>query len=152
CYYSPELVAARLAHASGVPATFCDLEVSEQAAAAAAAVLPGDGALLRGDVYEHSPALSAPAERLCCPGPEDLWELLFEAGPGLANTGQASTGETDLDEHLARMAAYCLLARRDHSDTDLDRDGTRAREAEMVHHVREAVAARSAGSGPVLVV
>jgi uncharacterized protein DUF5682 len=142
CDYSPELVAARLAHATGVPATFCDLEVSEQAAAAATAVLPGDGSLLREDVYEHSRALSALAERLGCRDQEDLWELLFEADPA----------ETDLDEHLARMAAYCLLARRDHSDADLDRDGTRAREAEMVHHVREAVAARSAGSGPVLVV
>ena len=147
CDYSPELVAARLAHAAGVPATFCDLEVSEQAAAAATAVLPGDGSLLREDVYEHSRALSALAERLGCRDQEDLWELLFEADPVLANTG-----ENDLDEHLARMTAYCLLARRDHSDADLDRDGTRAREAEMAHHVREAVAARSAGSGPVLVV
>lgn len=142
CDYSPELVAARLAHAAGVAATFCDLEVSEQAAAAATAVLPGDGSLLREDVYSHSRALGALAERLGCRDQEDLWELLFEADPA----------ETDLDEHLARMAAYCLLARRDHSDTDLDRDGTRAREAEMAHHVREAVAARSAGSGPVLVV
>jgi Family of unknown function (DUF5682) len=142
CDYSAELVAARLAHAAGVPATFCDLEVGEQAAAAAAAVLPGDGSLLREDVYEHSRALTSLAERLGCRDHEDLWELLFEADPA----------ETDLDEHLARMAAYCLLARRDHSDTDLDRDGTRAREAEMVHHVREALAARSAGDGPVLVV
>lgn len=145
CDYSPELVAARLAHAAGVPATFCDLEVGEQAAAAAAAaaaVLPGDGSLLREDVYSRSRALTRLAERLGCRDHEDLWELLFEADPV----------ETDLDEHLARMAAYCLLARRDHSDTDLDRDGTRAREAEMVHHVREAMAARSAGDGPVLAV
>jgi hypothetical protein len=142
CDYSPELVAARLALAAGVPVTFCDLEVGEQAAAAAAAVLPGDGSLLREDVYEHSRALTLLAERLGCRDHEDLWELLFEADPA----------QIDLDEHLARMAAYCLLARRDHSDTDLDRDGTRAREAEMAHHVREAVAARSAGGGPVLVV
>jgi hypothetical protein len=142
CDYSPELVAAQLAHAAGVPATFCDLEVGEQAAAAAGAVLPGDGSLLREDAYEHSRALTALAGRLGCRDHEDLWELLFEADPA----------ETDLDEHLARMAAYCLLARRDHSDTDLDRDGTRAREAEMVHHIREALAARSAGAGPVLAV
>jgi hypothetical protein len=157
CDYSPELVAARLAHAAGVPATFCDLKVGEQAAAAAAAVLPGDGSLLREDVYEHSRALSALAERLGCRDQEDLWELLFEADTVQADTVQtdtvqADTGETGLDEHLARMAAYCLLARRDHSDTDLDRDGTRAREAEMVHHVREALAARSSRDGPVLVV
>jgi hypothetical protein len=142
CDYSPELVAARLAHAAGVPANFCDLEVGEQAAAAAAAVLPGDGSLLREDVYEHSRALTALAERLGCRDHEDLWELLFEADPA----------GSDLDEHLARMTAYCLLARRDYSDADLDRDGTRAREAEMVHHVREALAGRSASDGPVLVV
>lgn len=142
CDYSPELVAARLAHAADVPATFCDLEVGEQAAAAAVAVLPGDGSLLREDVYEHSRALTRLAERLGCQDHEDLWELLFEADPA----------ETDLGEHLARMAAYCLLARRDHSDADLDRDGTRAREAEMVHHVRAALAARSSRDGPVLVV
>jgi hypothetical protein len=142
CDYSPELVAARLAHAAGVPASFCDLEVGEQAAAAAAAVLPGDGSLLREDAYEHSRALTALAERLGCRDSEDLWELLFEVG-------QAGS---DLDEHLARMTAYCLLARRDHSEADLDREGTRAREAEMVHHVRAALARRSAGDGPVLVV
>jgi hypothetical protein len=142
CDYSPELVAARLAHEAGVPAAFCDLEVGEQAAAASAAVLPGDGSLLREDVYEHSRALTALAERLGCRDHEDLWELLFET----------DHGETDLGEHLARVAAYCILARDDLSDADLKRDGTRAREAEMVHHVREALAARSRGDGPVLVV
>ena len=142
CDYSPELVAARLAHAAGVPANFCDLEAGEQAAAAAAAVLPGDGSLLREDAYEHSQALTALAGRLGCRDHEDLWELLFEA----------DGAEADLGEHLARMTAYCLLARRDHSDADLDRDGTRAREAEMAYHVREALARRSAGDGPVLVV
>ncbi len=142
CDYSPELVATRLGRAAGVPVSFCDLEVGEQAAAAAAAVLPGDGSLLREDVYAHSRALTALAERLGCRDQEDLWELLFEADPV----------DTDLDEHQARMTAYCLLARRDHTDADLDREGTRQREAEMVHHVREALAARRAGDGPVLVV
>jgi hypothetical protein len=144
CDYSPELVAIRLAHAAGVPVTFCDLEAGEQAAAAetAAEVLPGDGSLLREDAYSHSQALTALAKRLGCRDHEDLWELLFEAG----------SAETDLDEHVARMTAYCLLSRRDHSDADLDRDGTRAREAEMAHHVREAVAARAPGDGPVLAV
>jgi hypothetical protein len=142
CDYSPELVAARIAHAAGVPVSFCDLEVGEQAAAAAAAVLPGDGSLLREDAYSHSRALTLLAGQLGCRDHEDLWELLFEADPA----------ETNLDEHLARMTAYCLLARCEHSEADLDRDGTRAREAEMVHHVREAVAARPAGRGPVLAV
>lgn len=142
CDYSPELVAIRLGHAAGVPVSFCDLEVSEQAAAAAEAVLPGDGSLLREDAYAHSRALAALAERLGCRDQEDLWELLFESDPG----------ESDLDEHLARMTAYCLLARHDRTDDDLERDGTAAREAEMVHHVCEALAARTMGEGPVLLV
>lgn len=142
CDYSPELVAARLGRAAGIPVAFCDLEVGEQAEAAAGAVLPGDGSLLREDAYAHSRALSALAERLGCRDHEDLWELLFEADPG----------ESDPDEHLARMTAYCLLARHDQSEADLDREGTRQREAEMVHHVLEAVATRGPGEGPVLAV
>lgn len=140
CDYSPELVAARLGHAAGVPVTFCDLEVGEQAAAADGAVLPGAGSLQR-EEYAHSGSLTALAERLGCRDHEDLWELLFEAGP-----------DDGLDAHLARMTAYCLLARHDSTDADLDREGTRQREAEMVWHVREAVAAREPGAGPVLVV
>jgi hypothetical protein len=142
CDYSPELVAARLGHAAGIPVAFCDLEVGEQAAAAVGAVLPGDGSLLGEEVYEHSRALKALAKRLGCRDHEDLWELLFEADPA----------DVDLEEHQARMTAYCLLARRDHTVADLDREGTRAREAEMVHHVREALAARVEGDGPILAV
>ncbi|WP_421742580.1 DUF5682 family protein [Cellulomonas sp.] len=141
CDYSPELVATRLAHAAGVPVTFCDLEVGEQAAAASSAVLTGAGSLLREDVYTHSRSLIALAERLGCRDQEDLWELLFESGGG-----------DDLDAHLARMTAYCLLARHDSTVAELDREGTRQREAEMVWHVQEALRARPAGAGPVMVV
>ena len=139
CDYSPELVAVRLAHAAGVPVEFCDLEVGEQAAAAAGAVLPGAGSLQR-EEYAHSRSLNALAERLGCRDHEDLWELLFEAR------------DDGLDAHLARMTAYCLLARHDTTDAELERDGTPAREAEMAWHVRQAVAVRAPGSGPVLVV
>ncbi|WP_147525069.1 DUF5682 family protein [Cellulomonas timonensis] len=141
CDYSPELVATRLAHAAGVPVAFCDLEVGEQAAAASSTVLPGAGSLLREDVYAHSRSLAALAERLGCRDQEDLWELLFEAG-----------ADDGLDAHLDRMTAYCVLARRDSTDAELDRDGTRPREAEMVWHVREALRARQPGDGPVMVV
>ena len=92
CDYSPELVAARLGRAAGVPVAFCDLEVAEQAAAAAGTVLPGDGSLLREDAYRHRRALAALVERLGCRDEEDLWELLVEADP---DTGGP-------DEHLAR--------------------------------------------------
>lgn len=142
CDYSPELVAARLGRAAGLPVAFCDLEVAEQAAAAEGTVLPGDGSLLREDAYRHSRALAALVERLGCRDEEDLWELLVEADPDAGGP----------DEHLARLTAYCLLARADHTDADLDADATRAREAEMVWHVREALAARAPGDGPVLLV
>jgi len=36
------------------------------------------------------------------------------------------------------MTAYCLLARRDRTEADLDREGTRQREAEMAWHVAAA--------------
>jgi hypothetical protein len=141
CDYSPELVATRLAHAAGVPVTFCDLEVGEQAAVASGDVLPGSGSLLREDVYAHSRSLTALAERLGCRDQEDLWELLFEA-----------TADDGPDAHRDRMTAYCLLARHDSTDEELDRDGTRQREAEMVWHVQEALRTRPDGAGPVLVV
>ncbi|PJI93510.1 DUF5682 family protein [Luteimicrobium subarcticum] len=140
CDYSPELVALRLARAAGVPAAFCDLEVAEQAAAATARVLPGDGAIVRDDRYTHSRSLDLLSRRLGCRDEDDLWELLVEAGPD------------DPDAHRAALTAYCLLARHGYTDDELDEDGTRAREAEMVRHVREAVAARAPGDGPVLVV
>lgn len=140
CDYSPELVATRLAHAAGVPVTFCDLEVGEQAAAASGAVLPGSGPILREEAYAHSRSLAALAERLGCRDQEDLWELLFEAA------------EDDLDGHLDRMTAYCLLARLDTGEAELDGEGTHQREAEMVWHVREALRMRAPGAGPVLVV
>lgn len=153
CDYSPELVAVRLGHAAGMPVRFCDLELAEQEVAAAAhaatasdpasdpaAVPDGERSLLDERVFELSDTLQLLADRLGCADTEDLWELLFEAD------------DQGLDDHLAKMTAYCLLARRDRAPAELDRDATTAREAEMVHHVREAVAARSPGTGPVLVV
>lgn len=139
CDYSPELVAVRLAHAAGAPVTFCDLEVGEQAAVARAAVLPGTGSLQR-EEYAHSRSLTALAERLGCRDHEDLWELLLESA------------DDDLDAHLERVTAYCLLARHDSTADDLAREGTSQREAEMAWHVQQAVAARAPGAGPVMVV
>ncbi len=141
CEYSPELVAARLAHAAGVPVTFCDLDVGEQAVAAQGEVLTGAGSLLREEPYAHSRSLAALAERLGCRDQEDLWELLFESGV-----------DDDPDAHRARVTAYCLLARHDSTEAELDRDGTRQREAEMAWHVGQALAARPAGAGPVMLV
>jgi hypothetical protein len=142
CDYSPELVAIRLGVAAGVPVRFCDLELAEQAAASTGVVVDPDGerSLLDEKVYELSDTLRLLADRLGCRDTEDLWELLFESD------------EADLDAHVARMTAYCLLARHDRTPAELAADATTAREAEMAHHVREAVAARAPGAGPVLVV
>jgi Family of unknown function (DUF5682) len=143
CDYSPELVALRCGRAAGVPVSFCDLELAEQW------VLDRgeherleQRSLLDERDFAHSAALDRLAGQLGCRDHEDLWELLFEADPS----------PTPFAEHVARMAAYCLLARGDRSPSDLERDGTDQREAEMAWHVREAVAQRQPGDGPVLVV
>ncbi|WP_139977951.1 DUF5682 family protein [Nocardioides litoris] len=150
CDHSPELVALQRAHAAGVPVRFCDLELAEVEVAAGRARGARDAApdgsdgversLLAEEPLRHSDTLQLLADRLGCVDHEDLWELLFEAD------------EQPLQTHLARVAAYCLLARRDRTPAELAADGTEAREAEMVHHVREALAARRPGDGPVLVV
>jgi len=146
CDYSPELVALREAAVSGIPARFVDLDFAEQSRAersrAADALDTGRDhrSLLDENEYVHSRTLRLLAERLGCRDHEDLWEHLFEVRPA------------PLADHVARVAAYCRLARIDHDEDRLRADGTLAREAEMAHHVREALAARRPGDGPVLVV
>lgn len=144
CDYSPELVALQAAAARGIPARFIDLDFAEQCLIAAPDEhAPDSGqSLLDEHHYEHSRRLQALADRLGCRDQEDLWEHLFEA----------DLATTPLPEHLARVTAYCQLARRDHTPEELRADGTAAREAEMVWHIREALAARADGDGPVLVV
>ena len=144
CDYSPELVALRRAGQLGIPARFVDLDLAEQHAAADPARWapdPDAGRTLQDERhYEHSRGLNLLADRLGCRDQEDLWEALLE------------TGRRSLEEHVAAVAAYCLLARRDHTDADLTADGTSAREAEMTWHVQQALDARRPGDGPVLVV
>lgn len=142
CDYSPELVALRAADAAGIPARFIDLDFVEQALVEKDGTRERDPerSLLDERPYAHSKALQLLAERLGCRDHEDLWERLFESVP------------VGLEEHVARVAAYCQLARLDQSDADLRADGTLQREAEMAWHVREALAQRQPGDGPVLVV
>jgi len=138
--YSPELVALREAAARGIPARFIDLELAEQAVAECAAGRPGQVFLQDERGFAHSRALARLAARLGCHDHEDLWEHLLESG------------EWDLPEHIARLTAYCALARADRPAAELQGDGTTAREAEMAWHIRRALADRPAGAGPVLVV
>lgn len=141
CDYSPELVALREAAARGIPSRFIDLDFDEQC------MFDDDGddegcSLLDERHYRRSAQLDALARQLGCRDHEELWEHLFEVdGPGLA-----------LVEHVARVAAWCELARLDTTPDALAADGTLAREAEMAHHVREALARRPGDAGPVLVV
>jgi hypothetical protein len=137
CDYSPELVALRDAAAAGIPSRFIDLDLAEQH-------LPQDNgeegaSLLDERRFRHSESLKLLAKRLGCADDEDLWELLFESDARTTSTA----------EQIARMAAYCVMARTDHAQLD---DGTTLREAEMVWHIQEALADRSPGDGPVLAV
>jgi hypothetical protein len=146
CDYSPELVALRDAAAAGIPARFIDLDFVEQALVERQSERHSDEeydagrSLLDERRFAHSRALQLLADRLGCRDHEDLWERLFE------------TGRVDLDEHVARVAAYCRLARHDQTDADLRAEGTLQREAEMAFHVREALDQRQPGDGPILVV
>ncbi|MFG1818940.1 DUF5682 family protein [Kribbella sp. NPDC049174] len=144
CDYSPELVALRDAAGRGIPCRFIDLNLAEQHLAEES--LPAGGeegvSLLDERHFRHSESLKLLAARLGCSDDEDLWELLFEA--------DAST--TDVSEQIARMAAYCLLARADRTAQELAADGATAREAGMVWHIRTALAARSGTEGPVMAV
>lgn len=149
CDYSPELVALREGTARGIACRFIDLEFAEQCVADktpdtahAAAAGGNERSLLDESHLRHSRGLRLLAERLGCRDHEDLWERLFEADPG----------GVSLAEHAARITAYCEPARRDHTTEALAADGTSAREAEMVWHIREALDRRRPGDGPVLVV
>lgn len=144
CDYSPELVALRQAAAGGLPMRFIDLDFAEQCHYEAPDAEESEEAasLLDERHYRRSAQLQALAERLGCRDHEELWEHLFELDPG----------SVSIEEHVARVAAYCQLSRIDCSAEELQADGTLAREAEMAHHIREALARRADDAGPVLAV
>ncbi|MFI5729633.1 DUF5682 family protein [Kribbella sp. NPDC051587] len=142
CDYSPELVALREAAAAGIPSRFIDLDLSEQQVVEEGTSGPEGISLLDERHFRHSQSLELLAERLGCADDEDLWELLFES----------DAGTTDPAEQVARMAAYCLLARADRTEAELAADGTTLREAEMAWQIREALLARGPSDGPVLAV
>jgi len=142
CDYSPELVALRAAAELAIPAHFIDLDYAAQCQLDRPPQDSEAVSLLNERHLERSAHLRLLAAELGCRDHEELWEHLFEC------SGTA----VDPAEFVARIAAYCQLARLDHDETELTRDGTRAREAEMAWHIREALAVRAVGSGPVFAV
>jgi hypothetical protein len=142
CDHSPELVALKAAQASGIPARFIDLDFAEQCQLEQ---MHEDGearSLLQERHFRRSRYLAALAQRLGCRDHEEMWEHLFEAPVGTRSVRQ----------HLDDMTAYCHLARTECTDAELAADGTLQREAQMCGHIRDALAARAEGDGPVLAV
>lgn len=142
CDYSPELVALREAQRRGIPARFIDLDFAEQFLLDSQEDDGEQHCLLEETHYRRSAHLKRLAQQLGCRDHEELWEHLFE----LPQDGLSS------EEFIARIAAYCRLSRLDASDQEHQADGTSQREAEMAWHIREAVAERAGGAGPVLAV
>jgi Family of unknown function (DUF5682) len=142
CDHSPELVALRHAQAHGIPAQFIDLDFAEQRHTEDS---DDDGearSLLDERHFRRSRYLSALARELGCRDHEELWEHLFEV----------PCAGRSLTEHVMDMVAYCHLARVECSNEELLADGTLQREAEMVRHIRAALAQRRPGDGPVVAV
>lgn len=142
CDHSPELVALRHAQEQGIAARFIDLDFAEQGDIEATADDGEARSLLDERHLQRSRYLGALASRLGCRDHEELWEHLFEV-PAATRSPR---------EHVAEMAAYCHLARVECSEAELRADGTLQREAEMARHIREALAQRTPGQGPVLAV
>jgi hypothetical protein len=142
CEYSPELIALRAGQAMGLPVSFMDLNFAEQCGLEPSDAEEEQRSLLEERHLQRSRYLLALARKLGCRDHEELWEHLFE--------GDAAA--RDLDQHLASLYTYCRLARTDCTEAELTADGTLAREAEMSWHVREAIARRAPGDGPVIAV
>ena len=142
CDHSPELVALRAAHSGGIPARFIDLDFAEQCQLEHKHEDEEARSLLHERHFRRSRYLAALAQRLGCRDHEEMWEHLFEAPVGTRSVRQ----------HLEEMTAYCHLARIEYTDAELAADGTLQREIEMCSHIREAVAARAEGDGPVVAV
>jgi hypothetical protein len=142
CDYSPELVALREANARGIPSRFVDLNFSEQCQVETQPEDHEAVSLLEELHFGRSRYLFELARRQGCRDHQELWEHLFEI----------RVTERSVTDHIAGVAAYCHLARVECSPEELHREGTLKREAEMAWHVQQALAAKSEGTGPILVV
>lgn len=134
---SPEWVALRFAAQHGIPVRFVDLPFAAMALTETPEISLHDE-----QRFSHSARLSTLAARLGLRDHEELWEHLFEIpAPSLS-----------IAEHVARVLAYCELARLDCCAQVLEADGTLRREAQMAHALREALARQVDAAAPVLLV
>lgn len=134
---SPEWVALRFAAEHDIPVRFVDLPFAAMAVQETPEI-----SLQEEHRLSHSARLNALAAQLGCRDHEDLWEHLFELpAPSLST-----------HEHVARVLAYCELARLDCSPAGLHADGTLRREAQMAQALQQALARHAQDSAPVLLV
>ena len=137
CYYpfldqSPELAALRLAERLGIPAQFMDLPYGEILAATQA------GAGLRREeatVSYASDSFLAPellwkkvCERTGTRDFEEFWERYYESR-GLS---------LSTEEFVRQVNAWCLLARENTPQWEMEADGCLARESHMARCIRKA--------------
>jgi len=139
CDYSPELVALRAGKAGGAELQFIDADHQVLSRL--------DGAIETGALNHEShlgfsEALAAAARLAGCRDHNDLWDHLFE------------TSERTTADFVDSVAAYGLLARSTVSESQLEVDGTLAREAVMASEIAQVAAERQAAgsTAPIVVV
>ncbi len=148
CDFSPELVAVREGSALGAHVEFIDMSFPEQVLANRAGGLSSELASFFGEQrLARSSGLARLARRLGCRDVDESWDALFEVW----------RDGVDSEEFVARVVAWCAVARAEVRDDDHERDGTAAREATMAARVRRRLDDREgtqerAVPGPVLVV
>lgn len=137
CWYpfldtSPELVALRAALRLGIPGRFIDLSFGQILLATKEARGLRTNEEKLSYASDRYLAQSRFQERLCeragLRSFEEFWEKYFEVG-GLALTGEA---------FVRLMHTYCVLARQETPEVELQEDGCLAREAHMARCIREA--------------
>ena len=142
CGHSPEYVALRDAVARGCAVNFIDLPSSHRMMLRRSEEEDdGDVAFSLTDerAFDVSDYVTALCRRSGCRDQNELWDHFFEA---------RATGR-DWRGFFTDVGAYCAAVRAASHARDLERDGTLAREAQMLALTRRAL---DAAEGPVVVV
>lgn len=142
CDYSPELVALREGARIGAELRFIDLDYEAQCLAKRVEDESAPQSLLGERHLRRSRFLQLLAERNGCRDHDELWDHLFEARWLSMETA----------EFIARIVAYCQLARCEFPAEELEADGCAAREREMAWQIRSVLEAGAGRDGPMLAV